>query len=213
MGKRIGVLGLLAFLFLSLPAISYGQLITIQISGKVTYLHEDFLGINLGDPIVGIYTYDSSVSDLDTANPNFGEYRNLNSLTGISVNIGSYNFRTNPDNAQFIIKILNSPSYDYYSVLSRVNSPLASYGRQVYEISWLLKDSTGTAISNDTLPMVPPNLLNFQNWPDSYFLIHVERNCLIKAEITSAVLIPEPTTLLLAGLGIVVIRKFNRLTK
>ena len=199
-----------AVLILFLPAISYGQLVTIAISGQVNYMWQDSrnpLGnaISIGDSVTGTYTYDSEAVD---SNPSLesGLYYHSNSLYGISLYIGGLNFKTDPTNVDFLVSVGNwSSGTDNYGLLSYRNLPLSN-GALVDEISWQLTDPTGTALSNDVLPLIAPDL---SKWHSNGLTIDSDRESgfRIGARITSATLVPEPISILLFGLGMMLARK------
>ncbi len=197
-----------------LPAVSSGQLITIGITGNVSSVydpHNIFGGqIHSNDTITGTYTYDTSTPDSNPSNPSLGRYWHYSQPCGVSVNINSFNFRTDPDNVNFLLGISNDNGGDIYWFHSYSNSPLPD-GTLVDSIAWQITDSTGTALSNDSLPTTAPNLtswdmdygLHISGPPRTAFEFEIITN------ITSVVLVPEPATICLFALGGLMLRKIK----
>ena len=197
-----------AVLILFLPAISYGQLVTIAISGYVTDIGDEnghFGGqIQVNDLISGTYTYDSETSDLYPADLTYAKYLNYNELTGISLYVSGFNFRTNPSNVEVGITIRNNNlGEDRYTFASSHNLSLSD-NTLVQGIGWILSDSTGTALASDLLPSTAPDL---NKWNSNTLIISTDRDFTISATVTSATLIPEPTSILLFGMSMMLARK------
>ncbi len=196
------------FCFVCVPV--RAEMITIAISGHVT-LVDDSWGFlenkfHSGDVISGTYTYDSSALDSEPLDPAYGLYEYYNAPMGISMNIGEFNFRTNPNDVYFRIGITHLSGTNYYSLFSTNNLPLPN-GVEVYEIYWDLIDTTGTALNSDALPTIPPDLSLFKPSITCNFDILGHCSYLIRAEITSATLVPEPATLLLLMFGAAACRR------
>ncbi len=211
--KRLNLIYILFVLlcFYSVPA--QAERITIAISGHVLgvddpYGHLENKIIAGTTTISGTYTYDSATLDSNPS-PNIGEYWHYASPAGISVNSGGFVFQTNPNNVEFEIGVNKDTFADYYGVQSYHNSPLSN-GALVDYISWQLDDPTGTALSNDALPLTEPDLTK---WDGNQFTIEgVNDNngyFLIGAEITGARVVPEPATILLLGLGMLLKRRIR----
>jgi hypothetical protein len=192
---------------LSCGGLAQAELITIKISGYVTSVSDDnkhFGGqIAFGTPITGTYTYDSATLD---SNPSLtvGDYQNNNSSTGISLNVGGFNFKTDPTNVNFLVEILNDDGIipvDAYLLRSYHNLPLSN-GTLVQYINWDIHDYTAMALSSDSLPLGAPDLSELS---DNALSIFRDRDYGITATITSAT--PEPTTAFLLGFGMMLAGK------
>ncbi len=189
------------------PDLVQGKLITIEVEGVVDDVR-DQAGhlegkVEVGDIIIGWYTYDTSTPD-SAPSPSGALYEHYNSPAGISLSIGDFNFRTNPDNVDFAIGILNDypPSMkDQFWLTSYNNLPLPNEAI-VDIISWQLDDPTGTALSSTDLLPGPPIL---DNWESVFGLgIQIGKSH-IRGHITSA--IPEPVTMIFLTLGGLFLRK------
>jgi len=187
-------------------------LITIEIEGVVDSVRDtgNQLGgkIKTGDTITGTYTYNLLTPDSEPS-AWVGVYEHHNPPAGISVNVGDFTFLTNPDNVDFIVEILNDypPSLkDQFWMRSYNNISLPS-GISV-GIAWWFDYLTDT-FSTDALPATAPVLENLE-W--NIFRIGEMRIFGISGHITSATLIPEPTTFFFVGFGALILRR-KTLTK
>ncbi|WP_411725854.1 PxKF domain-containing protein [Methyloglobulus sp.] len=115
----------------------------------------------------------------------------------LRVNRSGLRFRTNPDNVNFSLLVVNDHynGYDSYSVFSAPNllevPPPQSSSYPIGTIGFQLSDSTMNALSSDALPTTPPFLDDWQQ--PLYLLIEAsyspfESFYAIQANITSAVL-------------------------
>jgi hypothetical protein len=203
----------LAILLLCFCVPVRAELITIKLTGSVYLINDpqSVLGgqIHYNDTITGTYTYDTSTPDSESSDPSMGAYWFYIAPCGVSFTVNGFNFRTDPDNIQFLFGVGNNYSGfgDLYSFRSFNNLPLSN-GVLVNNIVWQLTDSSRSAFSSDALPTTAPNLANFDmdyglnvsgGSPDNYF--HLSAN------ITSATVVPEPATLLLMVSGLLLLRK------
>lgn len=190
--------------------------ITIEISGVVTSIRdlEDYPYdeiINIGDTFSGTYTYDSATGDSSSSNT-MGSYKH-DSPYGFDVSLGGFEFTTVESHlGEFSIRVYNDHSlqtYDRLIIASNLNSPLST-GISVDRISWDLYDATHTAISSINLPTDAPDIDAWGNTftigcgggPNASFAIW--------GEVTHAELIPEPATLPLLVLGVMLMRMKRR---
>jgi hypothetical protein len=203
--KRTIVLIGMALVFCALAA--NGALITIEIEAVVDnvwdggYYLEGKIGP--GDTIRGTYSYNSDMPDSATE-PWLGEYEYSQHPYGMILGVGDFRFETAPEDVDFIIYVSNdrlSPKGDIYNIVSKSNLPLSN-GTPVESIWWQLNDNTGSALSSDALPTTFPFL---NDWEGNVLGIDAYRRYGISAHVTSA--IPEPCTIILLGLGGLVLRK------
>lgn len=192
------------------------SLVTIQITAEV-YGVGDSRGylegkINAGDIIEGTYTYDSSAQDLNTWATQ-GAYEYSTPPNGIFLSVNGFQFQTDPKSVNFIIDIGNDYSRgDSFFLLSYNNLALPS-GIIVSTISWELDDYTGTALSSDSLPTTAPILDDWQLNKLIIGGIPRYQPFAVYAHVTSAEVVPEPTTLFLLLFGGLRIRRRKNLVK
>jgi len=189
------------------PSPAEAALITIEIEAVVDSVWDDgnYLegNIQVSDIITGWYTYDSDVVD-SAPEVWLGKYEYSQAPYGIILEGGGFRFETDPEDVDFIIDVSNdrvSPSGDIYSVVSNTNLPLSN-GTPVENIWWQLNDNTGSALSSDALPATFPFL---DDWQANVLSLESGRAFIIHAHVTSV--IPEPCTILLFGLGTMLLRK------
>jgi hypothetical protein len=206
----ISVMAIVALGFF-LPNVQ-AELIIINITATVDIVNDfgNYLEgkIHVGDTITGWYTYESTTVDSDLSDPTQGNYWHYASPAGISLTVGGFNFRTNPDNVNFLVSIGNNASeQDNYLVRSYNNLSLSN-GTLVEGIDWQLDDHTQTAFSSDALPVTAP--IPLSQWQYNDLILDGEHSGYgIDATVISAEVIPEPATLLLLGAGIMLLRKHS----
>jgi hypothetical protein len=214
--KKILAKIVLAFLVCAfLPAVSNGQLITIGIEATVTSVGGSNLlegKVNVGSTITGTYTYDTSSPDTNPASDQ-GEYVYYSSPYGVSLIVGGLAFMSDPVDTDFGIGITNNSQGDWYGFVSRHNLPLLN-NTLIDNISMVLCDFSGNALSSTALPSIAPILSDWSNDHTLYISggiggtpPHYENTFDINAQVTSAVLIPEPISLLLLGFGLLVLKR------
>jgi len=199
MKRTILLITVAAFLW-ALPA--KAELVTIKIEAVVDSVDDPFGylegNITPGDIITGSYTYDLSTPDSNPLGQG-ADYEHLLPPCGISLSVGDFVFQTDMTNVNFLIEIINNyPPVDNYLVRSHNNLPLSN-GTPIGDISWLLEDSTGNALSSDALPTTGPVL---DDWGFNRLTVNGgtrARAFGIMGHVTSA--IPEPATIVLLGLG------------
>lgn len=189
------------------------EMITIKIESKVLDVHYPGIAglINVGDIVTGSYTYDSTIDDIYPDDPGVGVYKYNSPPNGIELTVNGYVFKTDADNVNFEIAILDNLGLkDYYIIHSYNNLPVSmgSYDYNITEISWQLEDDSRTAFSSDVLPTTAPVLENF--YVGKINIEFGSGNMLFRSEVTKVELIPEPCTILLLGLGAVLVRKSTK---
>jgi len=207
------------------PSPTQATLITIGIEAVVDDVVEtgDYLNgrIKVGDLITGTYTYDTDTPDSSTLS-GIGRYAHYAYPCGISLSVGGLNFMTDfspgfPE--YFTVWITNNSSgVDGISVRSYHNLPLRD-GMSVGTIEWILQDPSETAILSADLPTTAPIL---SDWETNFLQFGAGSGGSrdggeppigfgVAAHVTSAVVIPEPGTILLLGLGgVAIVRKAKK---
>lgn len=171
-------------------------LIGIEIVAKVFYVYDpdNLLNgtIQINDTITSKYVYNSKTPDSTPDDPNIGTYEMNSSKYGIEVNASGLIFKTDPNDVDFSIGILNNIEYgqplDIYRVSSDNNLPLSN-GMTVMNIIWNLQDLNSTALTNDFLPTKAPIL---EDWQVNELMIVIRdpsnpsKASVIQAQVTSA---------------------------
>jgi len=186
------------------PSPAEATLITIEIEAVVDSVDDPFGylegNITPADIISGIYTYDTDTPDSSPL-PGAGRYEHYAHPAGFSLSVGGLDFVTDPANTDFLIEIVNNYPYDDgYGVVSYNNLPLSN-GTSVNNTSWGLKDYSATAISSIELTATAPVL---DDWDVNRLAVNGgtrARPFGIMSHVTSAVVIPEPATVLLLSFG------------
>jgi len=188
-----------------------GALITIEIEAVADIVDDPFGylegKIRVGSIITGSYTYDLSTPDTSSL-IYVGHYEHWAPPGGIWLTVGGFEFKSDPANLDFVVEIVNDSVsgglHDTYILRSYDNLPLTD-GTSVGNISWTLRDSSATALSSITLPMNVPvvddwgfNRLSFGGGTRA-------KGFVIEGHVTSA--IPEPATMVLLGLGGLLLRR------
>ncbi len=202
--------------------------ISTQFTAEVAYVDDrnSLLGgaINVGDVILGMYTYESSTPDSNVL-PTVGDYWSSTAPSGIRLSANGLTFRTDPNNVNFLVEIVNDHFYrDNYLLRSYTNLPLSDTVA-VDHIAWQLDDPTATALSSEALPNGPPILADWQslfgltieghdlNTGDQFYS---DERFFVRAHVTNAALlvqVPEPSTLWLVGLGLAGWALINRISR
>ena len=170
-----------------------------------------------GDTFSGTYTFESAVSDNNTS-PNNGYY--LNSILSASITVGSYSVTAGPGGN--ILVRNNVPAQDIYVVEINTYAPTGPdvLGLTLDGFELTLSDSSGTAFTNDSFLLVPPDLADFQSKELELEFADSQTHSsfgLVEATLESLVLIPqspevtpEPSTLLLALFGLALLPRRRR---
>ena len=209
---------LFLLIVLSAGVCGHAQIITIAIEATVRQVDDDAGllegAIAIDDIITGTYTYNTDTPDTHPSST-VADYEYYESPYGTDLLCNGLEFKTDPDNVDFLLKIINDKDYGYgdedlYLFISRNNLPLLS-GIGIQYISWQLNDYSGTAISSTALPAIAPILTDWilpvGLWVRSEKIGDNYNQFYIYADVTSAEIIPEPGTLILLGAGMLLLRK------
>jgi len=204
LGLRVGMKVLAYTCYLTIlvllagAAPARGTVIQIRFAGVIEFVDggvpfEDAVAV--GTQFVGTYAYDSGIPDNSPVDPVIGSYLYPDSM--MEVRIGDLEFAT----SGFGISVFNSnpPLPDDYSVfnLSSFHANGVDWGRMVIT----LRDATGLAFANDSLPDYAPDLADFE-FQTLFYLQQVGlRDPLVTGQITSLEVVPEPGALVLFAAG------------
>ena len=188
------------------PNSGYCDLIHVDFSGEVVATVGSFGDVfDVGDPVSGRYTFDSTTSDRNM-DPVIGAYGNA--LTAWTIHVGATVFTLNTGGVQKFIFVVDSPDErisavgpgeDLYQIFAELNPVLDA--PQV-STNWFFLDTSGTAFGNDALPIILPDISLFDDNLVQIFDSRVGVRSAVFLEIDSLV-IPEPNSLIICGvLGI-----------
>lgn len=118
--------------------------------------------IEVGDNILGTYTYDLTTVD-DNTIVTVGDYRHDSSPYGIFLSINGIEFRTDLNNVDFLLELVNdhgvTPRDNY--LLRSYNNAVVSINLSVDHISWQLDDPDAEALTSTDLTSEPPVLADW----------------------------------------------------
>jgi len=217
---------LILMVCLALVSRVWATIITIEVEGVVdgVWTEGDLVldgSVTAGSTMSGYGTYDTETPDQEPA-----DYSGLYSLMSISTTIGNYTFSHNPDSPNPALFKIQSGGDFFYNTESS-NSLfdgliyLDGLPKNYEDITW---DDTylrpidvrglGDVLPNDDLPTVDtfPGLSVF-DWQRSFDVLFRDNSnnyFLIYGEITSLAVVPEPGTILLLGLGGVILLRRRR---
>ena len=160
--KKLCILLCLIFATISANA----EQITVQIEGIFDDVSDVFgilpVTINLNDPFVGTYTYDTDQTPL-THIPDQSSYLYSTLPYGMRIEINGMIMETDPTDPDLLIQIADDKgSQDFYIVATRSVAPLSS-GTEVEDIKWQLDDPTMNALSSHDISSIPPILADWPN--------------------------------------------------
>lgn len=182
--------------------------ITFNFQGTVTVVNPALSGtFSPGQTISGNYTFESTTADIAPGDPNFGGYPGAS--TNLSFTVGGYtgSFGSSGFNA-INVGLSFASAFDIY----QVNIPFtgaAVAGFTPDEFALDIRDTDQTAFANDSLPSTPPNLALFEQKTIT-LLFNPATGGDAVAVVASLQQIPEPSTLLLLGLGLVSVLRRGR---
>ncbi|HEY7191298.1 MAG TPA: hypothetical protein VH436_32320 [Vicinamibacterales bacterium] len=139
------------------------QDVTVSFSGTLTLVDSSpFPELTVGVPFSGSYTYSLATTDTNSF-PQVGDYFHIGSQYGVTVTIGTHTFRTDPQNVNFLVELVNDyqnlDNFVFHSY-NNVNTDSAI----VQMISFQLDDPTQTALTNVSLPTGALDLSRWQQF-------------------------------------------------
>jgi hypothetical protein len=137
------------------------QDVTVSFYGTLSFVNSSpFPELTVGVPFTGSYTYSLSTPDTNVA-PEVGDYQHQGSPYGVTVTIGTHTFRTDAQNANFLVEVVNDYfGRDNFAFLSYTN--LNTEGLTVSLINFQLDDPTQSAVADTSLPTGPLDLSRWQ---------------------------------------------------
>jgi hypothetical protein len=169
MGIRDLAISLVASLCIGITSANARPL-TVEFSGQVTSVSftadDPFNGnVQVGDTFVGRYTFESDSPDVSPS-PTTGLYQNpFRPPYGMVLSIGGQTFHANTISEVIVINNFFHPDFaeliDTFTVGADEREGNDPQGENLFQIRFQLVDSTGNAFQNDSLPLTPPSLANF----------------------------------------------------
>ncbi|MBV9891289.1 MAG: hypothetical protein JO090_10450 [Rhizobacter sp.] len=142
------------------------------------------LPVDLGTPYTGTYTFDDGAVNQIAGDPTSGSY--FSPLGTLKLNLAGLSFVF----TGISIGVIDSPGFDFYSVIFSENpSPDIPTGIQ---LSLSLADYTGTALSSNALPALPPSLSSFDTTNAFFFTDTIGGNQVEVGGSLDALAVPEP---------------------
>jgi hypothetical protein len=140
------------------------QDVTFTFSGTITYADRlPFPDITVGTPFTGSYTFNLATPNQGSIS-SVGDYWHQTQPYGVSLQIGSHVFKSDPAAVEFLVELVNDhyAGFDNYVFHSYRNLPVD--GIDIGMISWQLDDPTQSALTSTALSAVPPVLSQWQQW-------------------------------------------------
>lgn len=202
--KRVQIPCLATLLLLFTLTESIAAVVTFQFEGSVTTVIGNIsdassVGVTVGAPIAGVLTFDDSVVDT-ASNTQLGIYPFSGSPNSFQMTVGLIS----PSVTDFSIRVFDGVGVaDAFDVTN--SSPLSAGGFSFFHFRLLLQDVAGTMLSDDALSTSPPDLdmtstQILQLWEDDGGFASGQE-WRLQAEITSLSAVPEPSSLVLLGVG------------
>ena len=137
------------------------QDVTVSFYGTLTLVESSpFPELSVGVPFTGSYTFNVSTPDTNVA-AQVGDYVHSTSPYGVTVTIGTHTFRTDPQNVNFLIELVNDyfdrDTYAFHSYNNAITD-----GTSVQTIDFQLDDPSQTALSDTSLLTSAPDLTRWQ---------------------------------------------------
>jgi hypothetical protein len=162
---------------------------TFTFSGTVTdTFNSPFADITPGTPFVGSYRF--NLATPDTAPGFVGDFWHVSVPYGITVQIGTHVFRTDPANVSFLIEIADDlPQGDSYLVRSFNSAP--TDGVEVGAIGWQLDNPDHSAFTSTAVSNVVPDLAKFDQTNGGLTIEGPGFSSLIRGVVTQIAAMPD----------------------
>ncbi len=207
--KKYAIISVLAVIFFA--GFAHAEIVQINIEAEVTSVDDsgNYLegNINVGDTITGYYIYDTETPDSNPDNEDVGDYWHYSSPFGVYLECNGLEFQTDPDNMNFLMEIVNnSEIYAHEAYLFRSYNNLSlSSNADLDSIAWSIQYKNDLShFDSDKLIAYAPDL---SEWDMNALSIRGDRKYNIRAEVKSATKVPEPSTVLLLGLGTLMLKR------
>ncbi len=200
---RLKPLTAIGFL-LSLSTPAFAGPVTWEFVGEVTrVLDEDDLfesRVSVGSPFHGTLTFESTTPD-SQPHPAGGVYND--SVIELFAEAGALTIagpKTSSSSAPNRIRVDDSPAQPFASDLYWMSIPVTVLGYESFRLELVAVDNTATVFDDDSLPLDPPA---FPVEEIRFFLVDSSETFLVAVDgyLTSLRFVPEPSALLLLGLG------------
>jgi len=140
--------------------------ITFQWYGTVSFVDPSYsgvlspLGIVVGAPMRGSYTFESTTADTAPGDPDLGEY--TGAIVAWEMSLGHLDFSLDAGGSVNEISVVLDTSEHFYNPAASVNESPATAGLPPNLTGdVLLLDVSKTVITDDSLPLSPPQLPDF----------------------------------------------------
>jgi len=181
------------------PVATMAASITFNFTGVVTAVDSLLASeFSVSESVVGSYTFESTTPDSDP-DPTQGIYDNA--VTAFTATFGGdYTVTQGSDNDISVLDGL--PGNDAYSVfLANPTAPTVA-GLNVVALFLGLIDTDSTVFTSDALPLLPPSFSEFEDFTSGTIFLDDPNNRSVNFQLTSLTIIPEPSTFVLATLGL-----------
>jgi hypothetical protein len=180
--------------------------ITFRFGGQVTI--SPVSGINIGDSISGLYTFDSDATAQFPSSPNVAIYDT--GLSSYSVQVGIFSGAAS--SGRIIVADNFGGSIDVYNAGTSVLTGTSMSGLTAFQSFIELSTVSGTALSSFALPLSPPDLSDFSARTIVLRFLDASTmtNYTVRGSLTLLEAVPAPGALAVLGLGLLGIGGLRR---
>lgn len=176
--------------------------VTFGFTGVVTAVDAGLAAeFSLGEPVIGNYSFDSATPDAAPGDSSFGNYNNT--ITSFTATFGGDYIVTQGVDNDILVSDGPLPPNNWNDVYDAIltNPTASTVGGLTLKILILGLTDTGKAVFNsDSLPLTPPDLSEFES--NDSLMLFGSPNQGMTFRLTSFTLVPEPSSLTFAGLGL-----------